>query len=179
VQTRILDLLATAGALRYGSEAVNQLEHALQCAVHAERTGGTASLITAALVHDIGHLVGTGDEGAAAMGVDMQHEHVAARWLESHFPPAVTEPVRLHVAAKRYLCFAGPAYWAGLSPASRESLEVQGGAFSADEAEEFMRLPFAADAVRLRRFDDAAKSPRLKTPDLAHFSTYIAQTLLV
>lgn len=178
MQQKILDLLATAGALRYGSEAVNQLEHALQCAMHAERTGGPASLITAALVHDIGHLVGPGDEGAAAMGVDMQHENVAAHWLVNHFPPEVTEPVRLHVAAKRYLCFAEPAYWAGLSPASRESLDVQGGAFSAGEADHFMRLPFAAEAIWLRRFDDAAKSPKLKTPDLAHFSTYISQTLL-
>lgn len=174
---QIIALLGQAGAERYGMEAVSQLEHALQCAMHAERMGSTPELIAAALLHDVGHLVGAGDEGLAEQGVDAGHEHVAADWLARHFPEAVVQPVRLHVDAKRYLCQAEAAYWAGLSPASKTSLEVQGGIYSAAEAAAFMALPFAADAVKLRRWDDAAKSPRLKTPDLAHYRPIIAAAL--
>lgn len=177
VLDRIMTLLQQAGAERYGMEAVSQLEHALQCAMHAERTGSTPELVTACLLHDIGHLVGEGDEGQAERGVDARHEVLAAEWLAQHFPPAVVEPVRLHVDAKRYLCRAEPAYWAGLSPASKTSLEVQGGIYSADEAAAFMARPFAADAVKLRRWDDAAKAPRLKTPDLAHYRPLVGRAL--
>lgn len=174
---QIIALLEQAGAERYGMEAVSQLEHALQCAMHAERMGSTPELITAALLHDIGHLVGAGDEGLAEQGVDARHEAIAAEWLGRHFPPAVVEPVRLHVDAKRYLCRAEQAYWASLSQASKTSLEVQGGIYSDAEAASFMARPFADDAVKLRRWDDAAKSPRLKTPDLAHYRPIIEAAL--
>ena len=97
------------------------------------------------------------------------HEDVGSRYLERHFPPAVTEPIRLHVASKRYLCAVDPAYLGRLSEASRRSLELQGGPFSAGEAEEFRRGPHAGDAVRLRRYDDLAKVPGLPTPPLEHY----------
>lgn len=126
----ILGLLEQAGAERYGMEAVSQRDHALQCAMHAERTGSATELVVAALLHDIGHLVGDGDEGLAEQGIDAGHEALAADWLARFFPAAVVEPVRLHVDAKRYLCQAEPAYWGSLSPASQRSLEVQG-AFTA------------------------------------------------
>lgn len=173
----VISLLEQAGAERYGMEAVSQLEHALQCAMHAERTGSPSALIAACLLHDIGHLVGEGDEGLAEQGVDAGHEHVAADWLARHFIEAVAEPVRLHVDAKRYLCRVEPGYWNGLSEASRTSLEVQGGIYSDAEAESFIARPHAQDAVLLRRWDDAAKSPRLKTPDLKHFRSYVISTL--
>ena len=173
----IMTLLEKAGAERYGSEAVNQLEHALQCAMHAERTGSSPELVTACLLHDIGHLVGAGDEGLAAKGVDARHEDIAADWLRQYFPDAVVEPVRLHVEAKRYLCQAEPAYWAGLSQGSKTSLEVQGGIYSAASAAAFIAQPHARDAVMLRRWDDAAKTPKLKTPDLAHYRPAVAAAL--
>jgi phosphonate degradation associated HDIG domain protein len=173
----IIDLLAKAGAERYGMEAVSQLEHALQCALHAERMDSSPALIAACLLHDIGHLVDQGDEGLAERGVDAQHEDIAAQWLRQYFGAAVVEPVRLHVNAKRYLCRAEPHYWAGLSQASKTSLEVQGGIYSEAEAAAFIAQPFAADAVRLRRWDDAAKSPRLRTPDLAHYRPILAAAL--
>ena len=177
IPDHIIALLEKAGADRYGMEAVSQLEHALQCAMHAERTGSSPELITACLLHDIGHLVGDGDEGEAENGVDAGHEHLAADWLERYFPAAVTAPVRLHVDAKRYLCRAEPHYWAGLSQASKTSLEVQGGIYSAEEATGFIARPFAADAVLLRRWDDAAKTPQLKTPDLAHYRPIVAAAM--
>lgn len=179
VLDQIITVLEKAGAERYGMEAVSQLEHALQCAMHAERTGSSPELITACLLHDIGHLVGAGDEGQAEQGVDAGHEHLAADWLERHFPQAVTEPVRLHVEAKRYLCQVEPHYWAGLSQASKTSLEVQGGIYSPDEAAGFIAQPHARDAVLLRRWDDAAKTPKLKTPDLVHYRSIVAAAMKV
>lgn len=174
---QIVDLLEKAGAERYGMEAVSQLEHALQCAMHAERMGSSPQLITACLLHDIGHLVGEGDEGQAEAGIDAGHEKIAADWLCRHFPESVVAPVRLHVNAKRYLCRAEPHYWAGLSQASKTSLDVQGGIYSEAEAAAFIAQPYAADAVKLRRWDDAAKTPRLKTPDLGHYRPIVAAAL--
>lgn len=174
---QIITLLEKAGAERYGMEAVSQLEHALQCAMHAERTGSSPELITACLLHDIGHLVGEGDEGQAEIGVDAAHEHLAADWLARYFPEAVTAPVRLHVDAKRYLCQAETQYWAGLSQASKTSLEVQGGIYSDADAAAFIARPYARDAVMLRRWDDAAKTPHLKTPDLAHYRPIVAAAM--
>ncbi len=174
---QIMSLLEKAGAERYGGENVSQLEHALQCAMHAERMGSTPELITAALLHDIGHLVDEGDEGLAEKGVDAHHEILAADWLSRHFPEAVVAPVRLHVDAKRYLCRAEQSYWAGLSQGSKTSLEVQGGIYSDVEAAAFIAQPYAEDAVKLRRWDDAAKSPRLKTPDLPHYRPVVAAAL--
>ncbi|PJI38622.1 phosphonate degradation HD-domain oxygenase [Ferrovibrio sp.] len=174
---RIMTLLEKAGAERYGGEGVSQLEHALQCAMHAERTGASPELITACLLHDIGHLVGDGDEGQVERGIDAEHEELAADWLQRHFSAAVVEPVRLHVEAKRYLCQAESHYWAGLSKGSQMSLEVQGGIYSDVEAAEFIAQPYARDAVMLRRWDDAAKTPKLKTPDLAHYRPIVAAAM--
>lgn len=173
----IVSLLEKAGAERYGMEAVSQLEHALQCAMHAERAGGSDELVVACLLHDIGHLVGEGDDGLAEQGQDAAHEDLAADWLSRYFGPGVVEPVRLHVDAKRYLCRAEPHYWAGLSQASKTSLEVQGGTYSPDEATAFINRPHASEAILLRRWDDAAKTPKLKTPDLAYFRCFLEATV--
>lgn len=165
----LMALLAGAGALRYGDEAVSQLAHALQCAVLAERANAPDSLVAAALLHDIGHLVGKGDEGEAGRGVDRRHEAVAAGYLSRLFPDSVIAPIRLHVAAKQYLCHAEPIYFERLSPASVTSLRVQGGPHDADAAASFIARPYAADAVRLRRWDDEAKDPDARTPELASY----------
>ncbi len=168
----IFDNLAGRGHEMYGGEAVTQLQHALQCAPMARRAGSTASLVTAALLHDYGHLVvddGAGDDGAAEQGIDMLHEEVAAAHLARWFGPAVTEPIRMHVAAKRYLCATKPDYFADLSPASVASLKVQGGPYSDSEAAGFIAAPFARDAVRLRVWDDLAKDTAAWTPSLDDF----------
>jgi phosphonate degradation associated HDIG domain protein len=173
----ICGLLTDAGRERYGMEAVSQLDHALQCALLAEQGGHAPALVAAALLHDIGHLVGAGDEGLAEKGVDARHEKIAAVWLGRHFGPAVCEPVRLHVDAKRYLCRTEPAYWSSLSEASRASLKVQGGPFDAAAASLFIAQPFAGDAVQLRRWDDLAKVPQLRTPDIDHYRPLLADLL--
>ncbi len=166
---QIVHLYRTAGAARYGMEAINQEQHALQCGVLAQQAGSPDTLVAAALLHDLGHLLAASLPEEAS-GKDDLHEYRAIPFLRGEFPDAVIEPVRLHVAAKRYLCATEPGYWEQLSPASRRSLELQGGVFSPQEAAEFIAQPHAADAVALRRWDDLAKSPTRSTPGWSHFT---------
>ena len=162
----ILSVLLERGARQYGGEAVSQLAHALQCATLAERAGAPAALVAAALLHDFGHIVGKEDDLA---GIDSVHETLGASALAAWFGPEVTEPIRLHVEAKRYLCAAEPDYQARLSPASVRSLALQGGPLARADAAAFAAERFATHAVALRRWDEAAKDPRAETPGLEHF----------
>lgn len=167
----IARLLTEKGQRQYGREAVSQLDHALQCALLAEENKETPETVVAALLHDLGHLLATERDprpGAPRERDDL-HQFIALPFLRGLLPPAVLEPIRLHVDAKRYLCAAEPTYWGTLSPASKHSLELQGGIYSAAEAQRFMEQPFAAEAVRLRRYDDWAKDPAKATPVLSHF----------
>lgn len=173
----LLELLRVRGQARYGGEQVSQLAHALQTATLAEREGAGAPLVVAALLHDIGHLVHDLGDDAAARGIDATHEAVGDRFLAPLFDAAVTQPILLHVAAKRYLCAVEPGYFDGLSAASVRSLALQGGAFSPAAADLFVQRPHARDAVRLRRWDDAAKNPEMATPPLAHFRDRVASCL--
>src|ERR1700688_2968529 len=144
------------GGKAYAGERINQLEHALQCALLAEQSGAEAPLIAASLLHDYGHLVhGLGD-GVSRRGINDRHEILGAERLSILFGEAVTAPIRLHVDAKRYLCTADPEYMKILSAGSVRSLNLQGGPFSAAESAEYIRRPLAAEAARLRRWDEAA-----------------------
>src|SRR5579871_1803106 len=130
-------LFRERGRSRYGGEAVTQLEHALQAAALAEQEGARPALIAAALLHDVGHLLHDLPDDAPERDVDDRHESLAARWLAGRFGPEVVDPVRLHVAAKRYLCATAPGYLDGLSPPSLHSLELQGGPMSPGQARRF------------------------------------------
>jgi phosphonate degradation associated HDIG domain protein len=165
----IMTTFAVAGEAAYFGEAVSQTEHALQSAHLAASAGADEELVVAALLHDIGHMLSGSAEDAAQHGIDDTHEEAGARWLEQHFGPAVSVPVRLHVAAKRYLCAVDPTYLLGLSPASQLSLRLQGGPFTAEEAQAFERQTHFAAAVALRRWDDGAKVPDLAVPALATY----------
>lgn len=167
---------AKRGGDTYG-EGVSQLEHALQCAACAERDGASPSLITATLLHDIGHLLHDLPQDIADQGIDTQHESLGSAWLSRHFGPEVTEPVRLHVAAKRYLATVEKGYFDLLSPASIQSLKLQGGLMSPAETREYETERFAQDAIKLRRWDDEGKIVGMKTPDLAHFETFVSGSL--
>lgn len=173
----LIELYRTAGAARYGKEAINQEQHALQCASLAERAGAPPVLVAAALLHDLGHLVAS-REHKGGPGND-RHEFVAIPFLHGVFPDAVIEPIRMHVDAKRYLCATRPDYWEMLSPASQRSLELQGGPFSAEDAAHFIAQPFACDAVALRRWDDGAKSPTTITPGWGHYRRMLASAALI
>lgn len=175
VTTELLHLFGLRGDSEYGGEAVTQLEHALQAATFAEREGATPELITAALTHDVGHLLHDLPENAPDQGIDDRHETLAAAWLAKRFQPAVVAPVAMHVAAKRYLCAVDGSYFRQLSQPSVQSLAMQGGPMSADEIGRFESRPHFQEAVRLRRWDDAAKVAGMVTPSLDHFAQYIDQ----
>ena len=174
---QLIELLRTTGSRQYGGERVSQCEHALQCAFLAASEGTTAALVVAALLHDIGHLLDEEGEHPALTGIDDQHEEVGSNHLLPAFGPAVAEPVRLHVPAKRYLCATDPGYLGRLSPGSVRSLALQGGPFIPAEATQFQALPFAADAIRIRRWDEAAKVPGLETPELEHYRATLLAAL--
>jgi [1-hydroxy-2-(trimethylamino)ethyl]phosphonate dioxygenase len=162
----VLALLESGGGEAYFGEPVTVLEHCLQAAWFVQREGAEDTLIAAALLHDVGHLLHTEGEDAAARGHDTQHEELGVAALGDHLPASVLDPIRLHVAAKRYLCSAEPDYLAALSSASVQSLVLQGGPMSAAESEVFLALPHARQALALRRADDAAKVRGLAVPKL-------------
>jgi gamma-butyrobetaine dioxygenase len=166
----IAGLFASEGAAEYLGEPVSQAMHMLQAAVLAEREEAGDALVAAALLHDVGHFQGTLTGHDLMQGTDSRHSDTGAAWLARCFGPEVTEPVRLHVAAKRYLCATEPAYAAGLSPASVYTLGVQGGPMQGGELAAFEAGPYAQAAIRVRRWDDAAKDPAAQVPAFDHFA---------
>jgi predicted HD phosphohydrolase len=189
----IAGLFASEGAADYLSEPVSQAAHMLQAAVLAEREQAGDALIAAALLHDVGHFAGAlsrfrpltsgpeyagspGEEEKGSLsgrdlmrGTDNRHAESGASWLARWFGAEVTEPVRLHVAAKRYLCATEPGYAAVLSPASVYTLRVQGGPMQGAELAEFEANRYSSAAIRVRRWDDAAKDPQARVPPFEHF----------
>ena len=166
---RIAALFTGDGAREYLGEPVTVAQHLLQCAALAEEAAALPAVVAAALLHDIGHLVGS--------GADNHHGDSGAGWLAAWFAPAVTEPVRLHVDAKRYLCAAEPGYLALLSQASRDSLQFQGSVMTPAQATAFETRPYAADAVAVRRWDDAAKDPQARVPGFDHYRSVLRPLL--
>jgi phosphonate degradation associated HDIG domain protein len=172
VMNRIAHLYEHAGRKPYDGgrrESVTALEHALQCAQLAEWAGADGPLVAAALLHDVGDLVAPAASAADSDAADNQHELRAFDVLHGAFGPEVLDPIRLHVAAKRYLVATEPSYRESLSPASLLSLQLQGGPMSEGEQRRFEDEPFAPQAVLLRRWDDAAKTPGKATPSLDYY----------
>jgi gamma-butyrobetaine dioxygenase len=160
----IAELFAGPGARDYLGEPVTIGIHMRQAGALAEAAGAEQPLVAAALLHDIGHL---------RQESDSRHGDAGAQWLSQWFGPAVTEPVRLHVAAKRYLCASEPGYYGRLSAESVRTLAVQGGPMTADQVAAFEALPFARDAVAVRRWDDEAKDPAVTPPEFSHFEALL------
>jgi phosphonate degradation associated HDIG domain protein len=169
VSDEVFLLFGRRGREAYFGEDVSILEHSLQAAWLASRSDAKPYLVIAALLHDVGHLLHGLAEDIAQHDIDGRHEVAGEEWLRSRFGPGVSEPVRLHVDAKRYLCYLDPTYLAELSPSSVQSLKLQGGPFSADQARDFERHAHFEDAVALRRWDDAAKSTDIIVPDLSAY----------
>lgn len=174
---KIVDLFNEKGDSLYGGEAVTQMEHALQAATFAKKHQASDALITASLLHDIGHLLHALPDDAPDFGVDDLHEELAAVFLEKYFIKEVVEPAKLHVQAKRYLCFVDANYYNTLSEPSRQSLALQGGIMNAEEAADFEKYENYKEAVLLRTWDDLAKDPLMQTDTIESFAPYIANTL--
>ena len=166
------------GAAQYAGEPVTQLEHALQTAYLAEQSDSSDELVTACLLHDLGHLLHDLGETPSLRGIDDTHQYYALPFLRGLLPDAVLDAIRLHVDAKRWLCATNDAYYARLSDDSKRSLVLQGGAFSAAQSESFLAQPGARDAVLLRQWDDLAKQDGWRTPSLAHFLDRAARCAL-
>jgi phosphonate degradation associated HDIG domain protein len=167
--TEIEALFARRGGEQYSGEPVTQLQHALQTAQLAEQSGADAELITAALLHDLGHLLNEQGESPSLRGVDDLHQYFALPFLRGVFSDRVLQAIQWHVDAKRYLCATRADYWASLSDDSKRSLVLQGGVFSDAEAQAFIAKPNAKEAVQLRLWDDQAKEADRPTPTLAHY----------
>ena len=165
----IAALFARRGAEAYFGEQVSMLEHGLQAAHFASTDGAPPSLVVAALLHDVGHLLESVPDDIADWRHDAQHETVGSAWLARHFDAEVWEPVALHVAANRYLCATDPTYHAQLSAASVHTLGLQGGLMPAAEIVVFERRRFFREAVHLRRWDDRGKIAGFATPGLDHY----------
>ena len=165
----LIDLLNAKGGSAYFGEPVSILEHSLQAAHSAELAAAGPAAISAALLHDVGHMLHGLDEEIAHRGLDGMHEEVAAKYLSRWFGDEVTMPILLHVPAKRFLCWQDHAYLQQLSPASIESLALQGGPMNDEQAAEFLRNPFASAAIALRHWDDEAKIAGLRVPNAAHY----------
>jgi phosphonate degradation associated HDIG domain protein len=170
-------LLTMKAQGQYGLAALSQRQHALQAAWLAEQQALPAAEIAAALLHDIGHMVHDLGENPASDGIDDRHEALGHAFLAPWFGPAVTEPVRLHVAAKRFLCATEEDYFSRLSKDSVLSLSLQGGPMLPAEVAAFRAIPEHAAAVRLRRFDEQAKQRDLETPPVRHFMRYVAEVI--
>jgi len=165
----IEQVFARRGGEQYSGEPVTQLQHALQTALLAEEAGADDALVTAALLHDLGHLLQQLGDTPSLRGVDDVHQYAALPFLRGLFPEGVLDAIKLHVDAKRYLCRASEGYWSRLSDDSKRSLRLQGGVFDVAQAQDFLALPGAHAAVQLRLWDDLAKQAELRTPPLTHF----------
>ncbi|MEI6648581.1 MAG: HD domain-containing protein [Actinomycetes bacterium] len=169
----IAALFSSGESAEYLGEEVMLVEHMLQCAALALEAKASDELVVAALLHDIGHLLVEDALGAQEAGVDARHDVVGAEWVGRRFPQTVSEPIKLHVAAKRYLVSSDPKYFAQLSPASVHTLNLQGGFFTEMESQAFLALPGAEGAIQVRLWDDQAKIAGKSIPDLSAFKPMI------
>lgn len=178
LRAEIVGIYDGEGRQAYGLFEINQTQHALQAAQIAAERGFDAAMVVACLLHDVGQMLQPYGQSAAEDGLDNRHELVGARWAAERFPAEVSEPIRLHVAAKRYLCAVEPSYMDVLSRDSIVSLKVQGGPMSPAEVEAFRAEPFAERALELRRIDEMAKDKAARPPSLKDvLDRYLAASL--
>ncbi|WP_422376017.1 (R)-1-hydroxy-2-trimethylaminoethylphosphonate oxygenase [Roseibium sp.] len=167
------DIFERCGDEEYLGEPVTMAQHMLQGATLAERNGLEEDIIVGALLHDIGHF--TSEFGTFSMNdtEDRHHEEAGADVLSRFFPDVITDCVRYHVAAKRYLCATKPDYFKRLSDASIHSLNLQGGPMNDEEVREFEKNPNLKQIIQVRYLDEAGKQPDMETPDFWHFAPMV------
>jgi len=150
--------------------------HMRQCAALAQRDDAPPPLVAAALLHDIAYVLSPCAQADGAFEAD--HARIGAAWVLRWFPPSVSEPVRLHVEAKRYLTSVEPSYGSALSGESDRTLGLQGGPMSHAESRRFHAQAHSASSVRLRRYDDLAKDPDFEPPGIENFFELLRSVLV-
>ena len=173
----LAEIFERRGAEEYLGEPVTIAEHMLQGAALAEAEGAGDELVAAALLHDIGHFTSEFGTYSPDDLEDKHHDDAGAEVLGPFFPPVVTECVRLHVAAKRYLCATDATYFAKLSSASVHTLSLQGGPMSASEVAAFRKNPFHDEAVRVRIWDEGGKVPGMKTRAFRDYASLLQRVV--
>lgn len=162
----IIDIYKNKGRLQYDGESVSQIEHAWQCGVLAMESGASRALQLAAWLHDLGHMLSKLEGTPTREGKDDRHEVIGSQYIDAIFPDSVSWPIKLHVDAKRYLVATEPEYRNKLSLDSLRSLDLQGGAMTEEECQQFLAKPYSQDAILLRRWDDIGKNPELKIKNM-------------
>ncbi len=165
----IADIFERKGSDSYLGESVTMSQHMLQGALQAETSGADDEIIAAALLHDIGHYTSEFPADMVKGGQDNYHEDAGAQILSGYFSERIIACVRYHVPAKRYLCVIDQKYYDALSDASKQTLALQGGLMSSEEMREFSKMPYLDDILQVRRWDDLAKDPLLKTPPFSYY----------
>ena len=174
---KLFEFINQRGQSNY-DESVTQIQHALQCAQLAEEREFSQSVVASALMHDIGHLlVDEHDAQTSFLDQDMNHEDVGGDLLDRWFPKQITDPIRLHVAAKRYLCSTDATYYDQLSEASKRSFRLQGGKLSAAEQDKLEQNPHLKLALELRRLDDLGKQPDKLVRPIEQFANLVVSCL--
>ena len=166
----LFSIMEAANEREYIGESVSQLEHSLQAAHFARKANKDPEVILACLFHDIGHLCAP-DEAKEMDGLGVvDHEGIGAQYLLSlGFPERVAELVGAHVQAKRYLVTKKKGYLENLSPASRGTLDWQGGPMSPQEINDFENDPLFEDKLFVRVCDERAKVIDLKVAPLDYY----------
>ena len=161
----------------YIGEKVTITEHMIQSAMLAEKNKSSSSLVCASLLHDYGHFILDNPDELVNRKEDGKHEDLGYRYLKKYFKKNVVEPIKIHVKAKRYLA-RNQKYYNILSQASKASLHLQGGVMNEEEAEEFEKEKFFDDAIKLRKFDEAAKKTGIKMKNINNYKSLLNSNLL-
>lgn len=173
----IAGIFARRGAEEYLGEEVNISEHMYQAGHLAEAAGASEEIIVAALLHDIGHFTNEFPDDAAELGIDSHHDRAGAAVVAPFFPSIVTDCIRHHVSAKRYLCAVDPDYFDALSDASVLSLKLQGGPLTSEAADKFAQNTDIEAIVQVRKWDDEAKVSGKKTESFEYFAPMIQRVV--
>ena len=160
----------------YIGEKVTIAEHMIQSAMMAEKSKSMDYLVCSCLLHDYGHFILDDPDELVRKNQDGKHEDIGYEYLKKFFKRKIVEPIKHHVMAKRYLA-RDKKYYNKLSNASVVSLELQGGLLNGKEAKSFEKEEFFKEAIKLRKFDEAAKKVGIKIKDIIQYKDLLKASI--